>query len=463
MNTDSVSRPWYRVLYLQVLLAVALGVLVGTLFPDFGKSLRPLGDAFIKLVKMMIAPIIFCTVVHGIASMGDVKKLGRVGAKALLYFEVVSTFALMIGLAVVNVLKPGVGLTPLGQPFHATAAALDPTKVAEQAHALSTTSFALNIIPSTFLGAFVSGELLQVLLVSLLAAFALAAMGERKQPLLRAIDVTAEFFFAIMAIVVKAAPLGAFGAMAFTVGSYGLAALNKLLLLMGGFYLTSALFIVLVLGSVARFAGFSIFRFLLFIKHELLLVLGTSSSETALPGMLEKMQRLGCSKSTVGLVIPTGYSFNLDGTNIYMAMAAIFLAQATNTELSFANQVSLLVIAMLTSKGASGVTGAGFVTLAATLQAVPGIPIESLALLVGVDRFMSECRALTNLVGNGVATVVVSRWENELSAGTLRDNLRAHPGSPRSEPAFVRSHSDEVRASSLPAVREATAATRLRP
>jgi aerobic C4-dicarboxylate transport protein len=434
MNTDSVSRPWYRVLYLQVLLAVALGIFVGAVFPEFGKSLRPLGDAFIKLVKMMIAPIIFCTVVHGIASMGDVKKLGRVGAKALFYFEVVSTFALVIGLAVVNLLKPGVGLTPAGQVFHAAATPLDPSHLAEQAHALSTTSFALNIIPSTFFGAFVSGELLQVLVVSLLAAFALVAMGDRGKPLLHAIDLSAQFFFSIMSIVVKVAPIGAFGAMAFTVGSYGLAALNKLLLLMGGFYLTSGLFIVVVLGSIARMAGFSIFRFVLFIKHELLLVLGTSSSETALPGMLDKMQRLGCSKSTVGLVIPTGYSFNLDGTNIYMAMAAIFLAQATNTELSFANQVSLLVVAMLTSKGASGVTGAGFVTLAATLQAVPGIPLESLALLVGVDRFMSECRALTNLVGNGVATVVVSRWENEVSAQTLRDNLRGHRDLSLAEP-----------------------------
>jgi aerobic C4-dicarboxylate transport protein len=427
MQTVTASRPWYRVLYLQVLIAVVLGVAVGLLFPSAGKALRPLGDGFIKLIKMMIAPIIFCTVVHGIASMGDLKKLGRVGLKALLYFEVVSTFALLIGLVVVNLLRPGVGLTPAGHAFNTQQVAIDPGAVAEQAHALSTTAFALNIIPNSFLGAFVSGELLQVLLIALLSAFAIASMGERGKPLLHAIDYVSQFFFGIMNILVKAAPIGAFGAMGFTVGSYGLHALNKLVLLMAGFYLTSALFIAVVLGTIAWFSGFSIFRYLLFIRQELLLVLGTSSSETALPGMLDKMQRLGCEKSTVGLVIPTGYSFNLDGTNIYMAMAAIFLAQATNTELGLGEQLSLLVVAMLTSKGASGVTGAGFVTLAATLQAVPGIPLESLALLVGVDRFMSECRALTNLIGNGVATIVVSRWENELSGATLRENLRGLP------------------------------------
>ena len=424
--SESARTPWYRMLYVQVLLAVLLGVLVGALFPDLGRSLRPLGDGFIKLIKMMIAPIIFCTVVHGIASMGDLKKLGRVGAKALLYFEVVSTFALIIGLVVVNVLQPGAGLTPLGQAFSAQPAALDPSHVAEQAHALSTTAFLLNIIPSSFFSAFVGGDLLQVLLIALLSAFAIAFMGERGRPLLHAIDYVSQFFFGMMNILVKAAPVGAFGAMAFTVGSYGLSALNKLFVLMAGFYLTSALFIALVLGTIAWLAGFSIYRYLLFIRHELLLVLGTSSSETALPGMIDKMQRLGCAKSTVGLVIPTGYSFNLDGTNIYMAMAAIFLAQATNTQLGLREQISLLVVAMITSKGASGVTGAGFVTLAATLQAVPGIPIESLALLVGVDRFMSECRALTNLIGNGVATIVVSRWENEVSSSDLRANLLGH-------------------------------------
>jgi aerobic C4-dicarboxylate transport protein len=425
MNTDSGRKPWYRVLYLQVLLAVLLGVLVGYLFPDFGKSLKPLGDAFIKLVKMMIAPIIFCTVVHGIASMGDLKRIGRVGAKALLYFEVVSTLALVIGLVVVNVLQPGQGLTPPGETFHAEGApALDSGHVSEQAHALSTTAFLLNIIPSTFLGAFTSGDLLQVLLVSMLVAFALARMGAHGKPLLDAIEYGSTLFFGIMHLLVKVAPIGAFGAMGYTVGSYGLHALNRLLMLMVGFYVTAGLFVLVVLGGIAWAAGFSIFRYLRFIRDELLLVLGTSSSETALPGMLEKMQRLGCAQPTVGLVIPTGYSFNLDGTNIYMAMAAVFLAQATNTPLDLSHQVSLLIVAMITSKGASGVTGAGFVTLAATLQAVPGIPLESLALLVGIDRFMSECRAITNLIGNGVATIVISRWENEVSAEELNVNLR---------------------------------------
>ncbi len=413
-------KPWYRVLYLQVLAAVALGILVGYFFPAVGKSVKPLGDGFIKLVKMLIAPIIFCTVVHGIASMGDLKKLGRIGAKTLLYFEVVSTLALLIGLIVVNTLRPGVG-------FNLDATTLDPgisQNYAEKAHALSTTEFLLNIIPQTFFGAFVSGDLLQVLLLAILVAFAVSAMGDRGQPCLRVISQGAQVFFGIMHIVVRAAPIGAFGAMGFTVGSYGLGALNKLLALMAGFYLTAGLFVVVVLGTIAWGCGFSIFRFLGYIKDELMLVLGTSSSETALPGMIEKMQRLGCAESTVGLVIPTGYSFNLDGTNIYMTMGAVFLAQATNTPLDLKQQLALLVVAMITSKGASGVTGAGFVTLAATLAAVPSVPLSSLALLVGIDRFMSECRALTNLVGNGVATIAISRWERELTAETLNQNLR---------------------------------------
>ena len=425
MQAVTARKPWYRILYLQVLVAVALGIIIGYVWPDFGKSLKPLGDGFVKLVKMMIAPIIFCTVVHGIASMGDLKKLGRVGAKTLLYFEIVSTLALVIGLVVVNVLKPGVGFTPAGETFHATAAAVETGHgFVEKAHALSTTDFFLKIIPDTFLGAFVSGDLLQVLFVAILTAFAIAAMGERGKPVLHAVEYGAQVFFSLMHILVKAAPIGAFGAMGFTVGSYGLAALGKLVWLMAGFYLTAGLFVVVVLGGIAWFSGFSIFRFLAYIKEELLLVLGTSSSETALPGLIEKMQRLGCSRSTVGLVVPTGYSFNLDGTNIYMAMGAVFLAQATNTPLDLKHQISLLLVAMVTSKGASGVTGAGFVTLAATLQAVPGIPIEALALLVGIDRFMSECRAITNFIGNGVATVVISRLENELSVETLNDNLR---------------------------------------
>jgi aerobic C4-dicarboxylate transport protein len=437
MSASNSHKPWYRELYLQVLAAVLLGVLVGYFFPGFGRSLRPLGDGFIKLVKMMIAPIIFCTVVHGIASMGDLKRIGRIGAKALFYFEIVSTFALIIGLVVVNVLKPGEGFTPAGQSFHADAVAVSAEQgFVEKAHTLSTTDFLLNIIPSSFLGAFVSGDLLQVLLVALFVAFAISLMGQRGAPLLHAIEYATQLFFGIMHIIVKAAPIGAFGAMGYTVGSYGIGALNRLLLLMAGFYITAGLFVIVVLGTIAWLCGFSIFRYLNYIKDELLLVLGTSSSEVALPGLIEKMERLGCSQSTVGLVVPTGFSFNLDGTNIYMAMAAIFLAQATNTPLDLRQQIGLLAVAMITSKGASGVTGAGFVTLAATLQAVPSIPLESLALLVGIDRFMSQCRSLTNLIGNGVATLVISRWEKELTVETLNKNLRLpfEVESPRADP-----------------------------
>ena len=419
MQTEPKRTPWYGHLYFQVLIAVAIGIAVGYAWPIFGKSLKPLGDGFIKLIKMVIAPIIFCTVVHGIASMRDMKKLGRVGGKTLLYFEVISTFALIIGLIVVNVLKPGAG-------FNADPAKLDATAVqtyVEQARHLSTVDFILNIIPKTVGDAFATGDLLQVLLISLLAGFSISFMGDAGKPILHAIDLIQQVFFGIMRIVVKVAPLGAFGAMAFTVGSFGTAALQRLGFLMLCFYITAALFVIVVLGAIAKFSGFSIFRFLAYIKDEIFLVLGTSSSETALPGMIQKMRRLGCADATVGLVIPTGYSFNLDGTNIYLSMAAVFLAQATNTPLDISHQISLLVIAMLTSKGASGVTGAGFITLAATLAVVPGIPVASLALLIGIDRFMSECRSITNLIGNGVATVVISRWEGEVSAETLRENL----------------------------------------
>lgn len=423
METPPATRDWYRILYVQVLVAVALGIAVGWLAPEFGKSLKPLGDGFIKLVKMLISPIIFCTVVHGIASMGDLKKLGRIGFKTLLYFEVVSTLALIIGLVVVNLLKPGAG-------FNIDPATLNAGLVkdyAVKAHGMSTVDFLLNIIPKTFLDALVGGDLMQVLFISILVALAVSGMGPRGKPILNGISHAAEMLFGVMAIVVRVAPIGAFGAMGFTVGSYGLGALNKLLALMAAFYLTAGLFVVFVLGGIAWWCGFSIFRFIAYIKEEIMLVLGTSSSETALPGMIRKLEGLGCSGSTVGLVIPTGYSFNLDGTNIYMAMAAVFLAQATNTPLDLGHQISLLIVAMLTSKGASGVTGAGFITLAATLVAVPAVPIESLALLVGIDRFMSECRALTNLVGNGVATVVISRWEKEVSPETLRSRLQQRP------------------------------------
>jgi len=404
----------------QVLIAVVIGIVIGGCFPEFGKSLEPLGIGFIKLVKMMIAPIIFCTVVHGVASMSDMRKLGRVGVKTLIYFEIVSTLALVIGLIVVNVFKPGAG-------FDIDPKTLDPQvgqTYSQKAHSLDPVPFFLNIIPNTLFDAFVSGDLLQVLLVSGLTAFAIMFMGERRQPVLNAIDSASHIFFGIMRIVVRLAPLGALGAMAFTVGNYGLGSLKGLLALMVGFYATAALFIFVVLGLIASASGFSIIRFLAYIKEELLLVLGTSSSETALPGMIRKMRRLGCADTTVGLVIPTGYSFNLDGTNIYMAMAAVFLAQATNTPLDLRDQLTLLLVAMVSSKGSSGVTGAGFVTLAATLAVVPKIPIASLALLVGIDRFMSECRAITNLIGNGVATVVISRWEREVSVETLNANLR---------------------------------------
>ena len=421
MTTAATERkPWYRVLYIQVLLGVLLGVIIGHFFPATGKSLKPLGDAFVKLIKMMIVPIVFCTVTHGIAAMGDMRKLGRVGAKTILYFEIVSTLALAIGLLVVNLQKPGVGFDIDPKTLDANIS----KAYAQKAQGMHLVDYVMNLIPDTFFGALVSGDLLQVLFVSVLSALAITAMGERGKPVLRALETVSQITFGVMNLIVKAAPIGAFGAMAFTIGSYGLGALNKLLALMLGFYATSLLFIFVVLGFIAWRSGFSIVRFLFYIKDELLLVLGTSTSETALPGLIVKLRRLGCSGSTVGLVVPTGYSFNLDGTNIYMAMAAVFLAQATNTPLDLSHQISLLLVAMLTSKGAAAVTGGGFIVLAATLATVPTIPIESLALLVGIDRFMSECRALTNLIGNGVATVVISRWENEVTPEQLEQNLR---------------------------------------
>lgn len=427
----AVPTPWWRVLYIQVLLAVALGILAGVLFPLdkaaphlwSAAKLEPLGKAFIALVKMMIGPIIFCTIVHGIASMSDMKKLGRVGVKTLLYFEVVSTIALVVGLVVVNWLQPGAGFNFDPTALN-TADSAKAKNAVQGAESQTMSAFLLNIIPATLFSAFVTGDLLQVLLVSTLTAFAITTLpNHHRLAVLGVIERASEILFGIMRIVVQFAPVGAFGAMAFTVGSYGIGSLEKLLKLMAGFYATAGVFVFVVLGGIAALCGFSIFRFLVFIKEELLLVLGTSSSETALPGMIQKMRRLGCSNSTVGLVIPTGYSFNLDGTNIYMTMAAIFLAQATNTPLDLREQITLLLVAMVSSKGASGVAGAGFVTLAATLAVVPKVPIASLALLVGIDRFMSECRAITNLIGNGVATVVISRWEGEVTPETLRKNL----------------------------------------
>ena len=420
MTLPTIPTPWYRHLYVQVLIAVAIGIAIGWFRPRLGEALEPLGTGFIKLIKMMIAPIIFCTVVHGIASMSDLKKLGRVGLMTLFYFEVVSTFALVIGLVMVNVLQPGAGF----QHSASAGDVADAQKFTARAHSLSTVEFLLGVIPRTFFEAFASGDLLPVLLVSVLTGFAISGMGERAAPVLRAIEYGSEIFFQMLRLVVRLAPLGALGAMAFTVGKYGFGSLANLARLMAGFYLTALVFILVFLGLIARVAGFSIIRFLAYIKDEIFLVLGTSSSETALPGIMQKLRRLGCAESTVGLVIPTGYSFNLDGTNIYMAMAAIFLAQATNTPLDLRHQITLLLVAMISSKGASGVTGAGFVALAATLAVVPGIPVESMALLVGIDRFMSECRSITNLIGNGVATLVISRLEREVTPAQLQAALR---------------------------------------
>src|SRR3954466_9570822 len=415
-------RPWYTVLYIQVLIAIAIGILVGHFYPDLGKALKPLGDGFIALIKMMIAPVIFCTVVHGIASMGDLKKLGRVGVKTLLYFEVVSTLALGIGLLVGLIVQPGAG-------FNIDPASLDANAVASyvtRAKDESIVQHFMQIIPETFIGAFAKGDLLQVLLVSILTGFALTRLGKIGEDIAHAIDNVAKVFFTIIGLIVRVAPIGAFGAMAFTVGAFGVGSLWKLVELILVFYATSIIFVLVVLGAIARFSGFSILRFIAYIKDELLIVVGTSSSETVLPQMIQKMQRLGASKSVVGLVIPTGYSFNLDGTNIYMTLATLFLAQATNTPLTFGHLLTILAIAMVTSKGASGVTGAGFVTLAATLAIVPDIPIQSLAILVGIDKFMGECRALTNVVGDGPAGVVIGRSEHELDVERLNKAM-AHP------------------------------------
>jgi aerobic C4-dicarboxylate transport protein len=416
------SRPWYRVLYIQVLIAIAIGVALGNFYPDAGKAMKPLGDGFIALIKMMIAPIIFCTVVHGIGSMRDLKKVGRVGIKTLFYFEAVSTVALAIGLLVGEVLQPGKG-------FNIDASTLDPKAVATyvaQAKEQGVVAHLMAIIPDSFFGALARGDLLQVLLVSILSGFAISQLGALGEKINGAIDAAAKVFFGIIRMIVQVAPIGAFGAMAFTIGAYGLGSLVNLAALVATFYLTSTLFVLVVLGTIAHFAGFSIFRFIAYIKDELLIVLGTSSSETVLPHMLQKMEHLGASKSVVGLVIPTGYSFNLDGTNIYMTLATLFLAQATNTPLTISQELGILVIAMITSKGASGVTGAGFVTLAATLAVVPDIPVQSIAIILGTDKFMSECRALTNLIGNGVATIVISRWEGELDTKALHETM-AHP------------------------------------
>lgn len=414
------KKPFYKILYVQVIFAIVCGVLLGMFEPKLGVDMKPLGDGFVKLIKMIIAPVIFCTVVTGIAGMQDMKKVGRVGGKALLYFEVVSTFALAIGLLVANLLQPGAG-------FNVDPATLDSSAIAQytsKAHAQSSVDFLLNIIPTTFVDAFAKGDILQVLLIAILFGFSLSLLGEKSRVVTHLIEEISTAVFGVVAIIMKAAPIGAFGAIAFTIGKYGIGSLLPLAKLMGSFYLTCGLFIFIVLGSIAKMTGFSIWRFLKYIKEELLIVLGTSSSESALPSLMQKLQKLGCAKSVVGLVVPTGYSFNLDGTNIYMTMAALFVAQATNTDLTLTQELTILGVAMLTSKGASGITGAGFITLAATLAVVPTIPVAGMALILGIDRFMSECRALTNFIGNGVATIVVSKWENELDEETLNRELR---------------------------------------
>src|SRR3569833_2272940 len=394
----------FRQLWVQVLVATVLGAVVGWLWPYFGASLKPLGDAFIKLAKMAIAPVIFCTVAAGIARMGDLKAFGRLGVRTLVYFEVVSTFALLIGLLVGELVHPGAG-------FNIDPATLDPKigagYAAKAAHGEGLVDHLMNLIPDTFVGAFAGGDLLQVLLVAILTGFACTGLGAFGDRAAGVLEDVAQLFFGIIGVIVRLAPLGAFGAMAFTIGKFGVGSLVNLGAVVGTFYLTSVL---IVLGTIARFAGFSILKFLAYIRDELLIVLGASSSEAALPLIMAKLQRLGAGKTTVGLVIPTGYSFNLDGTNIYMTLATLFLAQATNTPLSIGQEATLLGVAMLASKGASGVAGAGFITLAATLAVIPDLPVAALALLVGVDRFMSECRALTNLVGNGVATLVFACW-----------------------------------------------------
>jgi aerobic C4-dicarboxylate transport protein len=414
----------YKNLYFQVLFGIGIGILLGIFAPDTGAAMKPLGDGFIKLIKMIIAPIIFCTVVTGIAGMEDMKKVGRVGGKALLYFEVVSTLALIIGLTIVTLVQPGAG-------FNADVSKLDTKALANfatGAKSLSTTDFLMNIIPSSVVDAFAKGDILQVLFFSLLFGFALSIIGEKGKPVCRLIEQFSQVLFGVVGIIMRAAPLGAFGAMAFTIGKFGIGSLAKLGMLMGSFYATCLIFVFGVLGIICKLFGFSVFKFICYIKEELLIVLGTSSSESVLPRMMSKMENLGCTRSVVGLVIPTGYSFNLDGTSIYLTMAAIFVAQATNTHLTFTQTLTILTILLLTSKGAAAVTGGGFITLAATFAAVPTIPLAGLALILGIDRFMSEARALTNLVGNGVATVVVSRWENELDLPRLQRILNNETG-----------------------------------
>lgn len=410
---------FFRVLYVQVLIAIVIGILLGHFFPSFAVELKPLGDAFIKLIKMMIAPVIFCTIVTGISGMQDTKKVGRVGLKAIIYFEIVTTFALIIGLFVINVLKPGVGM-------NVDPASLD-TKSIEgyitEGKSRSVTDFILHIIPENIVNALSNGDLLQVLFFSVLLGFALSKIGEKARPLLNGIQSFENALFTIIKFIMKVAPFGALGAMSFTIGKYGIGSLASLGQLMISFYITCIIFIIGVLGLILRAAGFNLFRLISFLKEELLIVLGTSSSEAALPSLINKLEKVGCSEPVVGLVVPTGYSFNLDGTSIYLTMAAVFLAQATGTPMDIGQQITLLLVLLLTSKGAAGVTGSGFITLAATLPVVGHVPVASIALILGIDRFMSEGRAITNFMGNAVATIFIAKWEKEIDLKTAKETI----------------------------------------
>jgi aerobic C4-dicarboxylate transport protein len=438
MNPNPTAKPLYKSLYFQVIVAIAIGVLLGYFAPSTGEAMKPLGDAFIKLIKMIIAPIIFCTVVVGIAGMEDMKKVGKTGGLALLYFEVVSSIALVVGLVVINVVQPGAGMNidPATLDTKGIAAYTGPGKMS------STTEFLLNVIPNTVVDAFAKGEILQVLLFAVLFGFALHRFGGRGTLVFDMIEKTSHVLFGIVGYIMRVAPIGAFGAMAFTIGKYGIASLLSLGALMATFYTTCLIFVFVVLGTIAKVNGFSIWKFIKYIKEELLIVLGTSSSESVLPRMMAKMENLGAKKSVVGLVIPTGYSFNLDGTSIYLTMAAVFIAQATNTPMTITQQITLLLVLLLTSKGAAGVTGSGFIVLAATLSAVGHVPVAGLALILGIDRFMSEARALTNLVGNGVATVVVAKWTGELDTARMQRELDNESGLEADEPEIELDQSD---------------------
>ena len=433
-------KPFYKSLYVQVLVAIAIGILLGHFYPETGVALKPLGDGFVKLIKMAIAPIIFCTVVSGIAGMQDMKAVGKTGGYALLYFEIVSTLALVIGLVVVNIVQPGAGM-------HVDPSTLDTKGIAAFAAAgeqQSTVAFLLNVIPSTIVGAFASGDILQVLFFSVIFAFALQRMGDYGKPVLEFIDRIAQVMFGIINMIMKVAPIGAFGAMAFTIGQYGVGSLVQLGQLMLCFYITCVFFILVVLGGIARAHGFSILKFIKYIREELLIVLGTSSSESALPRMLNKMEKLGANKSVVGLVIPTGYSFNLDGTSIYLTMAAVFIAQATDTTMDITHQLTLLAVLLIASKGAAGVTGSGFIVLAATLSAVGHLPVAGLALILGIDRFMSEARALTNFIGNSVATLVVAKWCKALDVEKLNAVLNDETQDEADHPELVLDDAPEI-------------------